>query len=257
MFLWLKRRRRRQLLATPYPESWRAIVENNIAHFQLLSDQDQTRLLERLRILVHEKHWEGCEGLAITDEMKVTIAGMASLMLLGMQGDYCFDGISSILIYARTFRRPGRRSSGILVDEEDELMGEAWHGGSIVLSWSNVLESGQNIGNGSNLVIHEFAHHLDGLDGEMGGTPPLPTRHAERNWYAVTQREYERLWQDAKSGKKTLIDPYGTTNRAEFFATSSECFFERPVEMRKRHTELYRLLSRFYQLDPAAWYFRD
>ena len=106
---------------------------------------------------------------------------------------------------------------------------------------------------GSNLVIHEFAHHVDGLDGDVDGSPPIVDRRQGRTWYRVTEEEFERLKLEAQQGQATLLDHYGASNRAEFFAVASECFFERPRAMRDRHAELYRVLADFYCLDTAAW----
>ena len=110
----------------------------------------------------------------------------------------------------------------------------------------------RNAGNGMNVVLHEFAHYLDGLDGEVDGTPPLEGE-LEKTWYRVTEAEYLRLVGSARRGEVTLLSHYGAKNRAEFFATATECFFEQPRAMQRRHAELYKVLQDFYRQDPAQW----
>ena len=253
MFSWFKNRRRRKLLAEPFPGEWHDFLSDNVYHYKQLSDDQQAKLRDNTRIIAAEKSWEGCEGLDVTEEMKITIAAQASLLLLGHDPGYYFDGVHSVLIFPDVITRSGRQQSGLIVDErEHEMLGEAWQGGPIVLSWPDVLDGGRNAGDGRNLVLHEFAHHLDGLDGEMGGAPPMPNRADQQRWYRVTEREFQRLVDAAEQRKATLLDSYGASNKAEFFAVSTECFFERPRDMRKRHPDLYEILHDFYRQDPAA-----
>jgi Mlc titration factor MtfA (ptsG expression regulator) len=122
----------------------------------------------------------------------------------------------------------------------------------VVLSWDAVLEEGRERRRSSSLVIHEFAHQLDSLDGDMGGTPPLPRGEASL-WEQVLGEEFQRLVTQTQQGLRTLLDPYGASNRAEFFAVASECFFRRPLELQHEHAELYQLLRGFYRLDPREW----
>ena len=104
------------------------------------------------------------------------------------------------------------------------------------------------------VVLHEFAHHLDSLDGEMAGLPPLPTRQAVERWKAVTDREYQQLVDDVEHGRFSLLDSYGATNKAEFFAVATECFYELPRAMQAEHPELYSVLSDFYRIEPSRWW---
>jgi Mlc titration factor MtfA (ptsG expression regulator) len=248
---WLQRRRRRRLLAEPLADAWRDVLQQNVRHYGALTAEDQRRLDDRLRVFVAEKHWEGCGGLELTDEVRVTIAGQASVLLLGVE-DYYFDGVRSVLVYPSTFADPGERRDGFLVERGVALHGEAHGRGPIVLSWDAVLRGARRPERGHNVVIHEFAHHLDALDGYFDGAPPL-ARQSARRWQEVADREYERLVHSAERGRRTLLDHYGATNRAEFFAVAVECFFCRPAEMRELHAELYELLREFFRLDPAGW----
>jgi Mlc titration factor MtfA (ptsG expression regulator)/Tfp pilus assembly protein PilF len=250
---YFKNRRRQKLLAEPPPAEWQAIVERNVEVYALLPESLQRRLIDAARIIVAERPFEGCRGLELTEEVQVTIAAQVALMLLGEEG-YYFDRVPSVLVYPGTYVREHSLGWQGPVEEEAEMLGESWHRGSIILSWPAVLAGGRNARDGQNLVLHEFAHHLDGLDGEMGGTPPLPSPAMHRHWRAVFDREYSALCDDVAVGRATLLDSYGTTSEAELFAVATECFFERPVELRQRHAELFDCLKAFYKIDPAEWF---
>jgi Mlc titration factor MtfA (ptsG expression regulator) len=255
MFLNLfKSRRRRQLLAEPFPDQWRRWLEANVRHYQQISDAQRTKLRQLVTVFVAEKCWEGCDGLEVTDEMRVTIAGSACLLAVGVEPNYYFDRVLTILVFPDTFVRSPKWHGGMLVDESGmPTLGEAWHRGPIVLAWNMVQEESRGGSMGHNLVLHEFAHYLDGLDGEMDGTPPLAGAEQYRNWHRVTNREFARLVASSRRGEATLLDHYGATNNAEFFAVATECFFERPREMRSEHRQLYDALAGFYQQQPAEW----
>lgn len=248
MHSWFKHRRRRQILAQPFPEAWLEYLRTNVAQYSLLTPERQARLRDRVQVFVAEKTWVGCGGLTVDDEMKVTIAAQACLLVLGIDYEYHYDQIQSVLIYRDTYVHPPEWRGG-LIHEGRAIEGEAWHRGPIVLTWGNTKPPGKR---GSNLVFHEFAHHLDDLDGEMDGTPPLE-RDQERRWDRVVENEYHRLVRASEQGRATLLDQYGATNRAEFFAVATECFFQRPVALRSRHPELYGILRDFYRQDPAEW----
>jgi Mlc titration factor MtfA (ptsG expression regulator)/Flp pilus assembly protein TadD len=249
IFSWLKRRRRRQILARPFPPQWLAYLEANVVQYRLLTPDEQERLRQRVQVFVAEKKWVGCGGLVVDDEMKVTIAAQACLLVLGIDYEYHYDQIRSLLVYPDTYLHPPGGRDG-LYDEERAIYGEAWHRGPIVLSWKNTKGIVGEVG--GNLVFHEFAHHLDDLDGGMDGTPPLE-RGQVRRWERVVDEEYHRLVRASRQGRATLLNQYGASNRAEFFAVATECFFERPIALEKRHPELYAILHDFYRQDPARW----
>ncbi len=253
MFSWLfPGNRRRKLLAEPIPGQWRQIVARNVGIFARLPAAEQQRLLAASRVIAAERHWVGCQGLEVTEEIKATVSAQAALLLLGVEG-YYFDKLPAILIYPGTFVRP-HSADQMIVDEEAGALGESWQGGNIVLSWKSALAGGLDGHDGRNVVLHEFAHHLDSLDGEAGGHPPQPSQAAAERWERVIEAEYERLVQELDHGQKTLLDPYAAENEAEFFAVATETFFERPAELLAEHAELYAILKDFYQVDPAAWF---
>ena len=181
--------------------------------------------------------------------MRVTVAALACMMLLGVEGFY-FDNVKSILLFPDSF---SRESSDGMITSQFQRSGEAWQGGPILLSWRDTIRGGRNPDDGRNLVVHEFAHALDGLDGEMGGQINFDDENLTRQWQEVVDREYHRLQSDHAHGTASLLDHYGATSRAEFFAVASETFFELPDEMRVEHPELFRLLKLYFRVDPLPW----
>lgn len=250
---WWRRRRRRRALAHPFPEEWDRILQQNVAHVRRLSPDELERLRNKLKIFIAEKYWEGCNGLEITDEIKVTIAGQACLLVLGFE-DECFDHLQSVLVYPGEYVAEEKtyRPGGVVVETASPRFGEAWYRGPVILSWPSVLDGGRTPESGGNVVFHEFAHVLDMQDSFVDGTPSLETREHSQRWSEVMTEEYNQLSRQAERGRTGLLDHYGTINEAEFFAVSTECFFERSVELSRQHSNLYQLFCEFYCQDPAA-----
>jgi Mlc titration factor MtfA (ptsG expression regulator) len=246
-------RRRQRLLSGPFADERRRILRERVRHYQYLDARQRERLEGFVQVLVAEKDWVGGSGFELTDEMKVTIAGYAAVMTLGLDEPYYFDRLKTIIVYPAGYVPHASRFDQYQVSgPQSPRLGEAWHRGPVVLSWAQIVDP-KKMRPGSNLVIHEFAHHVDGLDGDLDGSPPIVDRRQGRTWYRVSEEEFERLRREAQQGEATLLDHYGASNRAEFFAVASECFFERPRAMRDRHAELYRVLADFYCQDTAAW----
>ncbi|MBY0523337.1 MAG: zinc-dependent peptidase [Gemmataceae bacterium] len=250
---WLQRRRREKILATPFPSEWVPYLDKNIAHYRYLTDAEKARLRDDLRIFVAEKSWEGCGGLTMTDEMKVTIAAQAMLLVLGLAHNY-FDRVLSILVYPGAYRAvtPDSSTGHLEPQDSSDRLGEAHYRGPVILAWSEVLEEGKHPERGHNLVYHEFSHQLDMLDGIVNGTPPLESAGEQQRWHDVMTREYDALIRASEHHHATLLDKYGTTNEAEFFAVATECFFDKPTQMEHRHPQLYALLREYYKQDPAS-----
>jgi Mlc titration factor MtfA (ptsG expression regulator) len=252
MFGWYRRSRRQRLLAEPYPEGWESVLTSNVKHYSLLGDAERARLRDDLRILVAEKEWEGCGGLSITEEMKVTIAAQAALLLLGIEHDY-FSPVLSILVYPATFQIPRSRwrDRETMVEGMD---GQAVHRGPVILAWDAVLAEGKKPWCGHNVVIHEFAHQLDFLDGYVNGAPGSRDPAQAERWYRVMSREYRRLRRNLDLGRGTFFGPYAGTNEGEFFAVVSERFFTRPAPLRRWHPDLYEVLAEYFRVDPCTWF---
>jgi MtfA peptidase len=253
IFPWIRTRRRQKLLEEPFLESWRQVLIQRVRHFQYLNGDHRLRLQGFVQILTAEKDWVGGSEFPLTDEIKVTIAGYAGLMTLGLPEPYYFDRLKTIIIYEGAYMpHQSRYETHSQWVPNTPRLGESWHRGPVILSWAEI-GAAEKQRPGQNLVIHEFAHHVDGLDGDVDGTPAIVGREQNRTWYRVTEQEFQKLVDDAAHGQATLLDRYGASNRAEFFAVASECFFERPHALRDRHPELYRVLADFYCQDPVQW----
>jgi Mlc titration factor MtfA (ptsG expression regulator) len=252
MFNWLKQGRRRELLATPFPPAWQEILQRNVIHYAALTEAEQAKLRDDLRIFADEKSWEGCRGLTITDEMQVTIAAHACLLLLAMDHDY-FAAVKSVLVYPSSFAIPLHEvlPTGEVVEGELPALGEASYTGAVVLAWDDVLAGGRDEDDGRNTVYHEFAHQLDFLDGACNGTPRLEDTGLLRRWRQVMTTEYERLCRAIERGRWTLLEEDAALNEGEFFAVATEYFLGRPVELAEQHPQLYDLLRTYYRQDPA------
>jgi Mlc titration factor MtfA (ptsG expression regulator)/Tfp pilus assembly protein PilF len=247
IFPFVNHQRRRELLAHPFPEPWHQHLRQNVWLYRVLSESERAKLHDLLQVFFVEKSWEGCGGLTVTTEMKLAISAQACLLLLGFEG-YYFDEVSSILIY------PG----GYLAEDPSEVTdrvshrwGEAHKAGPVVLSWWHVRWESCRPG-WTNLVLHEFAHQLNALNDLGEGVPPIEDSELLRRWEEVTASEYERLAEDASYERPTLLDPYGASSRAEFFAVVTECFFLQPTALRRRHPELYQVFADWYRQDPAS-----
>lgn len=249
---WIEERRHRAILNEPWPDGWDAILERNMGHFKCLDEDERRRLRELVQVFVATKSWEGCAGLELDDEVRVTISGQACMLVLELPHNLYKD-VDSILVYPSTVQTPERDMGNAAVASGPiPILGEAMQGGPVLLVWDSVLKQGRHPGRGHNVVYHEFAHKLDMLDGATDGTPEFATRDQFKRWVEVGTREYESLKKANETGRATLIDHYGAVNVGEFFAVVTECFFDQGREMKAKHPELYGLLGEFYQQDTAA-----
>jgi Mlc titration factor MtfA (ptsG expression regulator) len=247
---WLQRMRRAEVLRHPFPPEWREILARNVPGVAKLEAGERATLEDKVRIFLAEKNLEGCGGLELTDEMRVTIAAQACLLLLHLEGDAVFPTVESVLVYPSAYKAPQARRAGGIVVEDQARLGESHARGAVVLSWDAVRRAAH--GGPHNLVLHEFAHALDQEDGLADGTPALPETAMYRPWARVLGAEYEELVAEMHAGHQTSLDPYGATNAAEFFAVVTEAFFGRPAELQREHPALYEQLRGFYRQDPAS-----
>jgi hypothetical protein len=189
----------------------------------------------------------------VTDEIRITIAAHACMLLLHRKTDY-YPGLKSILVYPSAYVVPDvhRLVGDMIVESEDVRLGESWHHGSVVLSWDDVRRSAADLHDGQNVVFHEFAHQLDSSGGRGDSTPVLRDHSSFIAWARTLQQDYERFRRSVRYRRPLVLDEYGATDPAEFFAVATECFFERPKELQQVHPRLYEELKRFYQQDPAA-----
>ena len=254
MFDFFKKRRREALRARPFPEAWSAIISKNVLLAARLAAADRHELEGLVQIFMAEKRFEGCGGLELTDEIRVTIAAQACLLLLHRDTDM-YPEAESILVYPHAYIAPGVAHDGIVMDGGEARLGESWTRGVVVLAWDHVKNGAHNAQDGHNVVLHEFAHQLDaeGEGGTMDGAPELGTRARYTAWARVLGEEYAELSARLHAGRVSDIDSYGATAPAEFFAVVTEMFFEKSRLLKRKHPELYAELAEFYRQDPAAW----
>ena len=258
VFFLVRRARRKalreRLMAEPLPEEWETILKQNVPLYSRLPDEMQRELRGLINIFLHEKQFEGCGGLEITDEIRVTVAGQACILLLNRKTDF-YPRLTSILVYPGAYvaKEVWRTSAGFEVEEDSVRLGESWASGTVVLAWDSIKHGAWDWKDGHNIVMHEFAHRLDQQDGTADGAPILEQRSRYVTWARTLSREYEQLQKKVKRGRKTVMDDYGATDPAEFFAVATETFFEKSRQMKKKHPELYAELHSYYKLDPAAW----
>jgi Mlc titration factor MtfA (ptsG expression regulator) len=243
-----RRKQRRQALATSeFTEEQRQWVRENWELWQQLPEGLRVEIEGLALVFLDEKVFEACGGLrAITDEMRFLVAAQACLLWTNQRGRP-YPALKAILMYPDAYRAKDELKG------DSVRLGESWSRGSVVLAWKSVKSGGLNDEDGHNLVLHEFAHQLDTVNGAADGFPELPGNSDFKEWTEVFQREYERLQADVAKGRRSVMDSYGATNEAEFFAVATETFFERASAMREEHPQLYQLLSDFFGTDPLAW----
>jgi Mlc titration factor MtfA (ptsG expression regulator) len=253
VFFLFKKRRRKKLRLKPLSTRQRAIVRRNVPYLANLSAADRSELEGHIQVFLAEKSFEGCGGLAMTNEIKLTIAAQACVLLLHRETDY-YPGLESILVYPSAYvARTTRRSLGWLVDESDEVrLGESWVRGGVVLAWDAVKRGASNFNEPDNVVLHEFAHQLDAEDGFMDGAPALGKPSSYSAWARALSAEYAELRERVAAHQPGDIDAYGAKNPAEFFAVVTVAFFQTGRKLKDKHPELYEVLRAFYRQDPAA-----
>lgn len=246
----LRRRRRRRACTQPLPAPLRAAIERNVPIVQVLPADEARRLDGLVVAFLEEKQFVGCNGLEITDEIRATIAAQACLLLLGRGQRSLYDELQSILVYPGAFwvEDEVHDDSGLVTRRRRELTGEAWDAHRVILSWEDISETARRPADGYNVVLHEFAHHLD-----AEGLGLADATRSGAQWHADLMQEYAALGQAVERGEETFLDPYGAEDPTEFFAVVTEEFIECPADLRAAHARLYRLMQEFYGIDPAAW----
>jgi len=245
---------RRNIIRQPFPAAWRKIIQRNVPYVRSLPTDLQLKLKERIQIFIAEKPFIGCRGVTMTDEIRVTIAAQACLLIIN-RPECNYPKVHQILVYPDAFvvNRSYTDHIGILQNQSRVLSGESWAHGQVILSWQDVLEGAAITNDGSNVVIHEFAHQLDQEKGYANGAPNLRGRDHYRRWSSLLSAEFDDLQARVASGQASLLGAYAASDPAEFFAVASEVFFEQAPRMADEHPELYRELSRYFHLDPLAW----
>jgi Mlc titration factor MtfA (ptsG expression regulator) len=249
-----KDRRRKKIATRPFPDEWRAILGRNVPFYARLPQPDQEELQRHILVFLAEKRLEGCGGLTMNDEIRVTIAAHACVLLLHRKTDY-YPGLKSILVYPSAYivANAPHFVAGMILEGDDVRLGESWHRGSVALSWDDVRRSAADVHDGQNVVFHEFAHQLDSSGGKGDSTPVLQSRSSFVAWARALREDFRNFRRDLRYGRSEVLDEYGATNAAEFFAVATESFFERPKDLQRVYPRLYEELKRFYQQDPATF----
>ena len=242
-----KQRHRREVRATPLSEADRSLLQKEVPLYAALPAEFTKEMDARIQVFLYQVGFEPCGQLEeVTREMQLIIASQACLLLLASGYDH-FGLLRSVLVYPDAYEV--RDELGI----KSIRLGESWMSGSVVLSWESVRQGSRNEEDGLNVVIHEFAHQLDQFNGVADGLPVLKDRKDYPEWASVMRASYKTLLERVEKGRRTVLDDYGATNPAEFFAVSTETFFEKPKQLEEKHPELYEQLKRFYGLDPLGW----
>jgi len=240
----LKQQRRQKIRQLEIPSQWLEYIKKNVAIYHFLPENLKKELLSHVNVFLSEKFFSGHAGLTVTDEMRVTIAAQACLLLLNRKHNY-FPHLKTIMIYPAGFKNPNHEGPG-------HHLGESWVRGPVVLSWVDAVHGGLNPNDGENVVIHEFAHQLDQEDGAGDGRPMIPGGEI-RTWGKVLSKEFKTLSTKVKFRNKAFFNQYGATNPAEFFAVISEHFYEQPRTFKRKHADLYETLKNYYCVDPVSW----
>jgi len=246
--------RRLRIRNRPFPDAWRNILRQNMPYFRKLPADLQLQLKKHIQVFIAEKNFVGCNGVIVSDEMRVTIAAQACLLILNRATDY-YPNLRQILIYPGPFivNKTETDSAGVIHQQRQVLSGESWSQGQVILSWEDTIEGAATDDDGRNVVIHEFAHQLDMESGSANGVPFLNARNRYERWSNVLGKEFDSLREHAENNQHSLLNQYGATNPAEFFAVSSEVFFEQPHQLLRESSSLYEELQAFYCVNPISW----
>jgi MtfA peptidase len=250
--LWVRIRQNR-LKRRPLSPQHQANLEHSLPMYESLREDERRRLHGHVLVFLSQKQFIGCRGLQVTEQMKVTVAAIASLLLLNERGKY-FPRLRSILMYPDAYIANERvaMAGGVVEERQVARLGESWTTDQVVLSWQQIQYDLTHWQDGQNVILHEFAHQLDQEDGKAEGVPILQRDADYKTWAEIMTVEYQQLCDRTAKGQKTVLNPYGATNPAEFFAVATETFFEKPQQLMAHHGALYDQLQRYYQLDPLG-----
>nr|WP_136251904.1 M90 family metallopeptidase [Ningiella ruwaisensis] len=249
-----QRRKRAQITSKAFPKAWRSIIQKRVPYFRKMPSDLQLQLKKHIQVFLAEKKFIGCNGVVINDDIRVTIAAQACLLLLNRKTDF-YPKLKRILVYPRAFVKSHQSANpdGVHFFQNSILAGESWEQGTVVLSWQDTISGAHLPDDGHNVVIHEFAHQLDQENGSANGAPRLARNQSLRKWADVLSEEFAILNTQMANGEPSIFDYYGASNPAEFFAVASEVFFEKPHDLKRFHPKLYEQLSAYYMVNPVIW----
>ncbi|MEL7729044.1 M90 family metallopeptidase [Citromicrobium bathyomarinum] len=247
-----KQRKRKALLASSLTTQQRAVVEKLVPLVRRLPPQVRSALEGKMNLFLDQITFRGQNGLEVTEEMELSIAAQACLLVVN--SPVWYDTLRNVLLYPSAFlTNRDTHGDGVVYENQHATLGESWARGPVILSWDHALQGGLDAQDGHNVVIHEFAHQLDSLSGHTNGIPLLRKGQTYAGWERAMLDAYQDQVQRVQNGERTLIDPYGASNHQEFFAEAIVTFFERPRELRDQVPALYDQLATLLALDPAGW----
>ena len=251
----LRKLRHDSLKKQRFPLEWLEILENELPLYNHLPEPIKQRLIPHIQVFLAEKQFIGCQGLQITDNIRLIIAAQACLLALNLRENY-YPKLKMILVYPHIFqiKRAIAVDEYIVEEQENIVSGESWgKEGQVILSWHIIQQDLNNWQDGHNVIFHEFAHQLDQQEGIANGVPPLKNKSDYQQWSRIFTEEYQQLQSQIENGLKLTIDPYGATHPAEFFAVVTEIFLEKAQILKQFHPQLFQILKNYYQLDPFLW----
>ena len=249
---WTKYQTRHKLLAEPLSDLQRSIVIEQVPLFNKLPSELREKLEGKINLFLHQIEFIGCDGLDLTEEMQLSIAAQACVLIVNK--DMWYKNLRTVLIYPGAFKSRIMDHNGYVVTEREVVrIGESWARGPVILSWAHADEGAFIDNDGHNVVFHEFAHQLDDLSGYTDAAPILDRSHNIGGWNNVLSEAYERLVKNVEASRETIIDSYGATSPVEYFAVVVELFFEKPVALKREELAVYDQLSIFFELDPTSW----
>lgn len=247
-----RRRERAELLGSTLSDRDRTRVTQLVPLVTKLPPDLRHALEGKINLFLHQVEFLGCNGLKVTDDMRLSIAAQACLLVVNKPAWY--DHLTTVLVYPGVFKSVERIHDGYVVSERETIRsGESWSRGPVILSWPHAHQGAVNFRDGHNVVLHEFAHQLDDLSGHTDGAPPMETGQSFADWERVFLGAYDTHVQNVEQGRKTVLDAYGAEAPEEFFAVAVEAFFEKPQALGEDWPEVYAQLQLFFQLDPASW----
>jgi len=238
----------------PFKPEWESYLVENLPIYSKLPDQHKASLRNQVSEFIPRVYWEGVNGLELTEEMIVSVASQACLLTLNMRGNP-YARLKTVILFPKVFNHEGTSvdAGGTYTESRHRVAGLSYERGTVSLAWSQTEYGARFMNDGVNVVFHEFAHQLDQADGYANGAPILRRPEHYKEWCSVMEKAYAKLVDASERGKVSLLDHYGATNPAEFFAVATETFFEKPRKMYKRFPDLYEIMEQYYQLDPKAW----
>ena len=244
----------KRAIVRPFPAHFSKILRRNIPVYSRMPAELQMQLKRLIKQFLYEKKFLGCDGFEITDEVRVTIAGKASMLLLN-RATRAYPDLKMVLVYPSAFIAPRVETGlgGIITRANQTLSGESWSDGRVILAWDHVLKNEDNVADGHDVVLHEFAHQLDSESGSTNGAPQMKSKARYQRWAETMSHEFLQLQHAAEAQTETVLDYYGATNPAEFFAVATEKFFEKTNRLAYHHPRLFEQLRAYYQVDPRDW----